>query len=52
VDDAFVLAMTERSAGSGTVGKIAQGPSILKPTVHVLADEQLSGLFTTKCGSG
>jgi ATP-dependent RNA helicase SUPV3L1/SUV3 len=49
VDDAFVLGNdgTIRWLGE-PVGKIAQGPSILKPTVHVLADEQLSGAVHDK----
>jgi ATP-dependent RNA helicase SUPV3L1/SUV3 len=44
VDDAFVLGNdgTIRWLGE-PVGKIAQGPGVLKPTAHVLADEQLSG---------
>ncbi|HXY58529.1 MAG TPA: helicase-related protein [Methylocystis sp.] len=49
VDDAFVLGNdgTIRWLGE-PVGKIAQGPSILKPTAHVLADEQLGAAATEK----
>ncbi len=44
VDDAFVLGNdgTIRWLGE-PVGKIAQGSGVLKPTAHVLADEQLTG---------
>ncbi|HYA81272.1 MAG TPA: helicase-related protein [Methylocystis sp.] len=49
VDDAFVLGNdgTIRWLGE-PVGKIAQGPSILKPAAHVLADEQLGAPVTEK----
>ncbi len=49
VDDAFVLGNdgTIRWLGE-PVGKIAQGPGVLKPTAHVLADEQLSGAVLDK----
>jgi ATP-dependent RNA helicase SUPV3L1/SUV3 len=49
VDDAFVLGNdgTIRWLGE-PVGKIAQGPSVLKPAAHVLADEQLSGATLDK----
>jgi ATP-dependent RNA helicase SUPV3L1/SUV3 len=49
VDDAFVLGNdgTIRWLGE-PVGKIAQGPGVLKPTAHVLADEQLTGAVLDK----
>ncbi|QGM47686.1 helicase-related protein [Methylocystis heyeri] len=49
VDDAFVLGNdgTIRWLGE-PVGKIAEGPGVLKPTVHVLADEQLTGAVLDK----
>ncbi len=49
VDDAFVLGNdgTIRWLGE-PVGKIAQGAGILTPTVHVLADEQLTGAILDK----
>ncbi len=49
VDEAFVLGNdgTIRWLGE-PVGKIAQGPGILTPTVHVLADEQLTGAVLDK----
>ncbi|MGA9825935.1 MAG: helicase-related protein, partial [Methylocystis sp.] len=49
VDDAFVLGNdgTIRWLGE-PVGKIAQGSGVLKPTAHVLADEQLTGAVLDK----
>ncbi|MGA8170505.1 MAG: helicase-related protein [Methylocystis sp.] len=49
VDDAFVLGNdgTIRWLGE-PVGKIAQGPGVLKPAAHVLADEQLNGAVLEK----
>jgi ATP-dependent RNA helicase SUPV3L1/SUV3 len=49
VDDAFVLGNdgTIRWLGE-PVGKIAQGSGVLKPTAHVLADEQLNGAVLDK----
>jgi ATP-dependent RNA helicase SUPV3L1/SUV3 len=49
VDDAFVLGNdgTIRWLGE-PVGKIAQGPSALAPTAHVLADEQLGAAVLEK----
>ena len=44
VDDAFVLANDGVIRWLGEpIGRIAQGPSILKPVAHVLADEQVAG---------
>ena len=49
VDDAFVVGNdgTIRWLGE-PVGRIAQGAGVLKPTAHVLADEQLGGAILEK----
>ncbi len=49
VDDAFVLGNDGNIRWLGEpIGRVAQGPSILKPVAHVLADEQLTGAILDK----